>query len=65
VIHDPDMSAINDRNTEGTELFDGYRFLNREEALKCIAEGKDEHGFRYSVQTWQALLYFVSGLWRK
>ena len=65
VINDPDMSAINDRNTEGTELFDGYRFLNREDAMKCIRDGWDEHGFRYSVQTWQALLYFVSGLWRE
>ena len=65
VINDPDLSVITDRNTEGTEVFDGYCFLSREEAMRYIRDGRDEHGSMYSVQTWQALLYFASGMWKE
>ena len=65
VIHDPDLSVLSDQHTEETEVFDGFCQLNREEAMECLRRGRDERGNLYSIYTWQALLVFVSGIWKQ
>ncbi len=55
---------LSQAGAEGTELFDGFRMVNREEAEKLFADGRDENGHYYSVYTWCALMYFVSGMWK-
>lgn len=59
----PDLSELNQDGAEGSELFDGFKLLTREEAEKTLREGRDEDGYYYSVYTWTALTWFVSGLW--
>ena len=48
----------------GSECFDGFRLMNREEAARVLKSGRDPDGRFYSVFTWAALNVFVSGSWR-
>jgi len=65
VINHPDTASLTDRYCEGTERFDGFYLLDREEALSCIRSGKDPKGNPYSAYTLLALLFYVSGLWKE
>ena len=64
MINQPDTSVLTDRYCEGTERFDGFYLLDKEEALACIRAGKDPKGNPYSVYTLLSLLFFVSDLWK-
>ena len=59
------LEKLNQDGAEGSELFDGFRLLGRQEAEETLRRGRDEHGYFYSVYTWTALVWFVSGLWEK
>lgn len=59
-----DVTNINSSGAEGTELFDGYTFLSKEEAKEILKNGVDNNGFFYSIYTWAALMYFVSDMWK-
>lgn len=61
----PDLSQLNQDGAEGSELFDGFKLLTKEEAEALLRAGRDEDGTFYSVYTWTALTWFVSGLWEK
>ena len=61
----PDLSELNQDGAEGSELFDGFILLTRKEAEKMLRKGSDEGGVFYSVYTWTALTWFVSGLWEE
>jgi len=64
VINHPDTSSLTDQNCEGTEVFDGFYLLDRDQAAECIRTGKDPKGNPYSVYTLVELMYFVSGIWK-
>ncbi len=55
--------VFNSRGEESTEVIGDYRLYDRAEALRLLKQGRDDEGIFYSVYTWMALLYFVSGLW--
>ena len=55
---------LSQNGAEGSELFEGYELLTEDEARKVLLEGRDRFGNFYSVYTWAALIYFVSGMWR-
>lgn len=55
---------FNNEGNEETERIDGFRLISKQEARKLIQNGCDERGIYYSAYTWQALLYFVSDLWK-
>jgi len=59
-----DTGALTQEGAEGTECFDGFELLTKEEAAKILSDGHDKNGIFYSVFTWAALLYFVSDLWK-
>lgn len=61
----PDLSELNQDGAEGSELFDGFRLLTGKEAEELLRSGRDEDGYFYSVYTWTAIVWFVSGLWEK
>ena len=48
----------------GSEVFDGFFLLSKEDALRLMRQGCDDNGIFYSVFTWAALNYFISDLWR-
>ena len=64
VVALPDTSALHQMGAVGTECFDGFVFLNKEEALEVLKNGCDADGIFYSVFTWAALMYFVSDMWK-
>ena len=60
-----DESIFNADGEEGTELIGDYTLLTRSDALRILKQGRDDEGIFYSVYTWAAMLYFVSGLWEE
>ncbi|MBP1587223.1 MAG: NUDIX hydrolase [Clostridia bacterium] len=59
-----DVSSLNHNGAEGTEAFDGFSFVNKEEALAIIRSGRDSFGNFFSVYTYCTLMYFVSDMWK-
>lgn len=59
----PDLSQLNQKGAVGSECFDGFRLLTGPEAADVLRRGRDEEGHFFSVYTWAALTWFVSGLW--
>lgn len=59
-----DTDALTQEGAVGTECFDGFELLTKEDASKILTEGRDKNGIFYSVFTWAALMYFVSDLWK-
>ena len=64
VISDEQRLELSQEGAEGTECFDGFVTLTRDEAERILKQGKDDNGIFYSVYTWAALMYFVSGMWK-
>ena len=63
VISVKDTASLTQTGAVGSEKFDGFRLLTQEEAREILKRGRDEHGNFFSVYTWCALMYFVSGMW--
>jgi len=64
VVAPDEENQLSQEGAVGSEQFDGYVLLDEEQARKVLREGRDEFGNFYSVYTWAALIYFVSGMWR-
>ena len=60
-----DDSFLSDKGNEGAELITDFRLVSREEAERYLASGRDDAGVFYSMYTYAALLYFLSGRWQK
>lgn len=60
VLRLDDLSALNQDGAEGSECFDGFELVTKEEAKKLLADGRDKNGFFYSAATWIALMYFIN-----
>ena len=45
---------------EGSELFDGFELLDREQALEIFRTGRDKHGNFFSLAAWMVLGIFLS-----
>ena len=64
VLGNPDLSLLSQEGAVGSEQFDGFALLTKEDALKVLREGCDERGNFYPIYTWAALSYFVSDAWK-
>lgn len=64
VLHPEDLSGLTQEGAVGSEQFDGFCLLSKEEALKVLGSGRDGKGHFYPLITWAALAYFVSGQWK-
>ena len=65
VLRSADLSALSQEGAVGSEQFDGFVLLTKEEAMETLARGRDKEGNFYSMYTWAALLYFAAGLWKE
>ena len=65
VVHLEDLSVLNQDGAEGSEKFDGFLLVNKEEAKKLLKDGVDPHGHFYPLITWAALSYFISNAWEE
>lgn len=64
VIELDDTEIINQDGAVGSELFDGYILIDKEQAASLLSTGRDENGNYYSIYTWAGLMYFLSELWK-
>ena len=64
VIADESKLHLSQDGAEGTECFDGFVTLTKQNAERILKQGKDDNGIFYSVYTWAALMYFVSDMWK-
>jgi len=64
VINLENTSALSQEGAVGSEYFNGFELLTKEDAAKLLNNGRDKNGIFYSVFTWAALMYFVSDLWK-
>lgn len=60
-----DTSSLTQTGAVGSECFDGFELLTKEEAKTLLLNGRDSNGIFYSVFTWAALMYFVSDMWKQ
>ncbi|MCR5106917.1 MAG: NUDIX hydrolase [Lachnospiraceae bacterium] len=59
-INNFDEKMLSQSGAEGSELFNGFRLLDKEDAMRIIKNGYDDEGYFYSVYTFVALSYFIS-----
>lgn len=64
VVNLEDIATLTQTGALGTECFDGFELLTKEEAATVLTNGRDKNGIFYSVFTWAALMYFLSDLWK-
>ena len=46
-------------SAEGSEVFEGFRLVSKEDAQDYLCKGRDEHGMYYPLYTWAALMFFM------
>ncbi len=59
-----DLDFLTSEGTEASELFEGYLPTGLSEAREYLQNGRDRDGNFYSMYTWAALVWFVSGMWK-
>lgn len=64
VIELNDTKQLSQEGAVGSECFNGFELITKEEAATLLQNGRDKNGIFYSVFTWAALMYFVSDLWK-
>lgn len=64
VLRSADLAALSQEGAVGSEQFDGFALLTKEDASKVFREGRDERGNFYPLYTWAALSYFISDAWK-
>lgn len=64
VIDLDDPSQMNHDGSLGSEVFDGFELLTKEQAKEIIKTGRDKHNHFYSIYTWVCLMVFISDMWK-
>lgn len=64
VLQVENLDGLSQTGAVGTEKFDGFELLTREDARRILRQGTDDHGIYYSIFTWAALTYFAADLWK-
>ena len=57
------MPSFSQDGAVGSECFDGFSLLTKQDAMRILQNGVDDNGLFYSVYTWTALSHFVSDRW--
>ena len=63
-LHLDNLDMLDQTGAVGQEFFDDFELVSEEKARELIRAGIDDKGHYYSVYTWAALMYFISGLWK-
>ncbi|HCK87388.1 MAG TPA: NUDIX hydrolase [Erysipelotrichaceae bacterium] len=53
-------AELSQEGAEGTEIFDGFDLITKEEAIALLKKGTDSHGIPYPFVTWGAMMWFVN-----
>ena len=58
-INRDEMPKMNHDGAEGSEVFEGFRLVSKEDAQDYLCKGRDEHGMYYPLYTLAALMFFM------
>ena len=58
-INRDEMPKMNHDGAEGSEVFEGFRLVSKEDAEEYLCKGRDELGMYYPLFTWAALMFFM------
>lgn len=58
------LDSLTQVGAEGQECFDGFELVDIDKAKELLKAGVDDRGHFYSIYTWAALMYFLSGVWK-
>lgn len=58
-INRDEMPKMNHDGAEGSEVFEGFCLVSKEDAQDYLCKGRDEHGMYYPLYTWAALMFFM------
>lgn len=64
VVHTDDLEMLSQKGAVGSEKFDGFALLSREDASRILKNGVDDRGHFYPLYTWAAMMYFVTDMWK-
>ncbi|MBR0381702.1 MAG: NUDIX hydrolase [Eubacterium sp.] len=53
------MPEMNHKGAEGSEHFDGFSILTKEDAERILVNGQDDEGISYPLYTWACLMFFL------
>lgn len=65
VLRSAKVSDLSQDGAVGTEQFDGFCLLTKNQAREILRTGRDQRGKYYPLYTWAALVYFVSDMWQE
>ena len=65
VIRRKEAFNLSQAGAVGSELFDGFVLVTKEEAREILKKGRDAYGIFYPAYTWMGLIYFISGMWEE
>ena len=54
------LGGLSQDGAVGSELFDGFELLDREQAREIFRTGRDKHGNFYSLAAWMVLSIYLS-----
>ena len=54
------LDSLSQDGAVGSELFDGFELLDREQAREIFRTGRDKHGNFYSLAAWMVLSIYLS-----
>lgn len=63
VAHLDSLDSLSQDGAVGSECFDGFCLLTKEQAMEVLKRGCDDEGNFFSVYTFAALMYFVTDMW--
>ncbi len=58
-INRDEMPELNHGHAEGSEKFEGFCLVTKEEAQEYLSTGRDKRGMFYPLYTWAALMFFM------
>ena len=61
----PDGFTFNSGGTESIEMIGDYVVYGKDEIQEMMRRCTDREGVYFSVFTWAAMMYFVSGMWKE
>ena len=64
VVRRASEQELTPAGAEGTERFDGFELLTRDEVWEVLHQGRDMRGNRYPMVAWAAMTYFATDQWR-
>lgn len=58
-VYVDNLYELNQNGAVGSELFDGFELVNRQQAKELFETGRDKNGNFFSLSTWAVIGYFL------